>query len=79
MGTGRMRQVNTELRTLMPCLRFIPNRQGEDFFSSFHLLNDESSSATPSKSKKRPPHGDLHFQRSKRGTLVIRADLSQLT
>lgn len=45
--------------------RFIPNREGQDLQASFSLLHDEGSPATPSKQKKRTPHGELHFQRSK--------------
>ncbi|KAH8595618.1 WD40-repeat-containing domain protein [Bisporella sp. PMI_857] len=44
--------------------RFIPNREGQDLQASFSLLHDESSPATPSKQKKRTPHGELHFQRT---------------
>lgn len=44
--------------------RFIPNREGQDLQASFSLLHDEGSPATPSKQKKRTPHGELHFQRS---------------
>lgn len=47
------------------CLRFIPNREGQDLQASFSLLHDEGSPATPSKQKKRTPHGELHFQKSK--------------
>lgn len=45
--------------------RFIPNREGRDLQASFSLIPDPPSPATPSKSKKRTPHGELHFQRSK--------------
>lgn len=44
--------------------RFIPNREGQDLQASFNLLHDAASPATPSKVKKRAPHGELHFQRS---------------
>lgn len=44
--------------------RFIPNREGQDLQASFNLLHDAASPATPSKAKKRTPHGELHFQRS---------------
>lgn len=44
--------------------RFIPNRDGQDLQASFSLLHDDGSPATPTKAKKRTPHGDLHFQRS---------------
>lgn len=45
--------------------RFIPNREGQDLQASFSLLHDDGSPATPSKAKKRTPHGELHFQKSK--------------
>ncbi|KAI4238410.1 MAG: hypothetical protein LQ349_001129 [Xanthoria aureola] len=44
--------------------RFIPNREGRDLQASFSLIPDPPSPATPSKSKKRTPHGELHFQRN---------------
>ncbi|KAK2073670.1 hypothetical protein P8C59_007933 [Phyllachora maydis] len=44
--------------------RFIPNRSGQDLQGGFNLLHDEGSPASPSKTKKRTPHGDLHFQRT---------------
>lgn len=45
--------------------RFIPSRSGQDLQASFSLLHEEGSPATPSRQKKRTPHGELHFQRSK--------------
>lgn len=44
--------------------RFIPNREGVDLQAAFSLLHDDASPATPSKTKKRTPHNELHFQRS---------------
>ncbi|KAJ9635567.1 uncharacterized protein PV06_02805 [Exophiala oligosperma] len=44
--------------------RFIPNRDGQDLQASYSLLHDEGSPATPSRSKKKTPHGELHFQRT---------------
>lgn len=44
--------------------RFIPNRSGQDFPASFSLLHEDGSPATPSKSAKRTPHNELHFQKS---------------
>jgi hypothetical protein len=44
--------------------RFIPNREGQDLQAGFSLLHDDGSPATPSKQKKRAPHGELHFQKS---------------
>ncbi|KAL6715689.1 substrate-specific activator of APC-dependent proteolysis [Lecanora helva] len=43
--------------------RFIPNREGQDLQASFSLLHDDASPATPSRAKKRTPHGELHFQK----------------
>lgn len=51
--------------TILTSFRFIPNREGQDLQASFSLLHDEGSPATPSKQKKRPPYGELHFQKSK--------------
>lgn len=48
--------------------RFIPTRSGQDLQASFSLLHEEGSPATPSKQKKRTPHGELHFQKSKLST-----------
>ncbi len=45
--------------------RFIPNREGQDLQASYSLLHDDGSPATPLKQKKRTPHGELHFQKSK--------------
>ena len=45
--------------------RFIPNREGQDLGASFNLLHDDASPATPSKTRRRPAHGELHFQKSK--------------
>jgi hypothetical protein len=52
-------------RSIIDYPRFIPNREGQDLQASFSLLHDEGSPATPSKQKKRTPHGELHFQKSK--------------
>ena len=45
--------------------RFIPNREGQDLQASFNLMHEDGSPSTPSKVKKRTPHGELHFQKSK--------------
>ncbi len=45
--------------------RFIPNREGRDLQASFTLIPDIPSPATPSRLKKRTPHAELHFQKSK--------------
>lgn len=44
--------------------RFIPNRDGQDLQASYSLLHDDGSPATPSRSKKKTPHGELHFQKT---------------
>ncbi len=44
---------------------FIPTRSGQDLQASFSLLHEDGSPATPSRQKKRTPHGELHFQKSK--------------
>lgn len=44
--------------------RFIPSRSGQDLQASFSLLHEDGSPATPSRQKKRTPHGELHFQKS---------------
>ena len=44
--------------------RFIPNRDSQDLQASYNLLHDDGSPATPSRSKKKAPHGELHFQRT---------------
>lgn len=48
----------------VPCIRFIPNRSGQDLQASYSLLHEDGSPATPSRSVKRTPHHELHFQRS---------------
>ena len=45
--------------------RFIPTREGRDYSSALHLIHDDASPATPSKSKKRAPNNDINFQRCK--------------
>lgn len=44
--------------------RFLPNRSGRDLQAGYSLLHDDGSPATPARSKKRPGHDELHFQRS---------------
>jgi len=53
-----------EWRTDFSLFRFIPNREGQDLQASYSLLHDDGSPATPSRSKKKTPHGELHFQRT---------------
>jgi hypothetical protein len=59
------REESNNTETVTDYSRFIPNREGQDLQASFSLLHDEGSPATPSKQKKRTPHGELHFQKSK--------------
>lgn len=42
--------------------RFIPAREGQDLSASYNLLHEDGSPATPSKLKKRAPHGELNHQ-----------------
>lgn len=58
--------------------RFIPNREGQDLQASFSLLHEDASPTTPSRAKKRTPHGELHFQRSKSNGHVDNADFPLL-
>lgn len=44
--------------------RFIPNREGQDLQATYSLLHEDGCPSTPSKSKKRTPHSELHFQKS---------------
>ncbi|KAK3684932.1 WD domain-containing protein [Podospora appendiculata] len=59
--------------------RFIPTRSGQDLQASFSLLHDDGSPATPSRQKKRTPHGELHFQRTEEAnrtySSLLRAEL----
>ncbi|KZZ99356.1 WD40 repeat-like-containing domain protein [Moelleriella libera RCEF 2490] len=59
--------------------RFIPTRSGQDLQASFSLLHDEGSPATPSRQKKRAPHGELHFQKTEEAnktfSSLLRAEL----
>ena len=48
----------------LTAVRFIPNREGIDLQASYSLLHADASPSTPSKPKKRPQQGELHFQRS---------------
>jgi cell division cycle 20-like protein 1 (cofactor of APC complex) len=45
--------------------RFIPNRSGQDLQASYSLLHEDGSPATPTRSTRRTPHNELHFQKSK--------------
>ncbi|KAI4260070.1 MAG: hypothetical protein LQ352_000449 [Teloschistes flavicans] len=59
--------------------RFIPQREGRDLHAAFNLLPDLNPPTTPSRSKKRIPHGELHFQRNEEATRtfenVMRSEL----
>ncbi|KAL9587519.1 MAG: hypothetical protein Q9212_000221 [Teloschistes hypoglaucus] len=59
--------------------RFIPQREGRDLHAAFNLLPDLNPPTTPSRSKKRIPHGELHFQRHEEATRtfenVMRSEL----
>lgn len=56
--------------------RFIPQREGRDLHAAFSLIPDLNSPATPSKNKRRIPHGELHYQRS--NSLVITLGFDRL-
>jgi cell division cycle 20-like protein 1, cofactor of APC complex len=55
--------------------RFIPNRDGQDLQASYSLLHDDGSPATPSRSKKKTPHGELHFQKTEEANRTYSAVL----
>ncbi|KAK3359782.1 WD repeat domain-containing protein [Lasiosphaeria hispida] len=59
--------------------RFIPTRSGQDLQASFSLLHEDGSPATPSRQKKRTPHGELHFQKTEEAnrtfSTLLRAEL----
>ncbi|KAH6669106.1 WD40-repeat-containing domain protein [Plectosphaerella plurivora] len=59
--------------------RFIPSRSGQDLQASFSLLHEDGSPATPSRQKKRTPHGELHFQKTEEAnrtfSSLLRAEL----
>ena len=59
--------------------RFIPNREGQDLQASFSLLHEDASPTTPSRAKKRTPHGELHFQKSKFDGHMDSSDFQLLT
>jgi hypothetical protein len=64
-STCSYKKESNHIESITDSPRFIPNREGQDLQASFSLLHDEGSPATPSKQKKRTPHGELHFQKSK--------------
>ncbi|QUC22118.1 uncharacterized protein UV8b_06359 [Ustilaginoidea virens] len=59
--------------------RFIPTRSGQDLQASFSLLHEDGSPTTPSRQKKRTPHGELHFQKTEEAnrtfSTLLRAEL----
>lgn len=57
--------------------RFIPNRSGQDLQASFSLLHDDGSPATPSRSARRTPHNELHFQKTEEANRTYSAVLRQ--
>ncbi|KAF2000737.1 WD40 repeat-like protein [Amniculicola lignicola CBS 123094] len=57
--------------------RFIPNRIGQDLQASFLMLHEEGSPATPSRSARRTPHNELHFQRTEEANRTYSAVLRQ--
>ncbi|KAI9681480.1 MAG: substrate-specific activator of APC-dependent proteolysis [Caeruleum heppii] len=63
--------------------RFIPNREGQDLQASFSLLHDDGSPATPSRTKKRTPHGELHFQKTEEAnrtfSTLLRSEIFEST
>ena len=52
-------------------IRFIPNRDGQDLQASFILSHDDASPTSNSRIRRRTPHGELHFQKSKCEQLMI--------
>ncbi|KAL4926975.1 WD40 repeat domain-containing protein [Aspergillus undulatus] len=59
--------------------RFIPNRDSQDLPASYSLLHEDGCPATPSKTKKRTPHSELHFQKTEEANRmyaqVLRSEL----
>ncbi|KAJ5372277.1 hypothetical protein N7517_004283 [Penicillium concentricum] len=59
--------------------RFIPNRDGQDLQATYSLLHEDGCPSTPSKAKKRPPHSELHFQKTEEAnrtfSRVLRSEL----
>lgn len=59
--------------------RFIPTRSGQDLQASFSLLHEDGSPATPSRQKKRTPHGEINFQKAEEANRtyshILRAEL----
>ncbi|OQD76849.1 hypothetical protein PENDEC_c003G05674 [Penicillium decumbens] len=59
--------------------RFIPNRDGQDLQATYSLLHEDGCPSTPSKSKRRAPHSELHFQKTEEAnrtfSRVLRSEL----
>ncbi|KAJ5377328.1 WD repeat-containing protein srw1 [Penicillium cataractarum] len=59
--------------------RFIPNRDGQDLQATYSLLHEDGCPTTPSKSKRRAPHSELHFQKTEEAnrtfSRVLRSEL----
>ncbi|GAD99502.1 hypothetical protein ATEG_01641 [Paecilomyces variotii No. 5] len=59
--------------------RFIPNRDGQDLQATYSLLHEDGCPSTPSKTKRRAPHGELHFQKTEEAnrtySRVLRSEL----
>ncbi|EAL92748.1 hypothetical protein KXX16_001109 [Aspergillus fumigatus] len=59
--------------------RFIPNREGQDLQATYSLLHEDGCPSTPSKTKKRAPHAELHFQKTEEAnrmySRVLRSEL----
>ncbi|KAJ5797617.1 uncharacterized protein N7503_006913 [Penicillium pulvis] len=59
--------------------RFIPNREGQDLQATYSLLHEDGCPSTPSKSKRRAPHSELHFQKTEEAnrtfSRVLRSEL----
>ncbi|KAN0073995.1 WD40-repeat-containing domain protein [Elaphomyces granulatus] len=59
--------------------RFIPNREGQDLHSTYNLLHEDGCPSTPSRARRRTPHGELHFQRTEEAnqmySRVLRSEL----
>ncbi|KAJ6157445.1 hypothetical protein N7470_005037 [Penicillium chermesinum] len=59
--------------------RFIPNREGQDLQATYSLLHEDGCPSTPSRSKRRAPHSELHFQKTEEAnrtfSRVLRSEL----
>ncbi|OTB05270.1 hypothetical protein M426DRAFT_10866 [Hypoxylon sp. CI-4A] len=73
--SGKRRRINGD--------RFIPSRSGQDLTAGFTLMHEQGSPATPSRQKKRTPHGELDFQKiedaNQRFSAVLRSELFENT